>query len=165
MKASHNQRRNIEVDFTFRVRPEPLPAELRPGWRIMLLLLMISRCGHGGAMSLKKAHLVCSASRSEDNRNMLLRMLVGDRQLDDVAVRFDPSLNRAIDYAIAERLVLALVRSGTCVLKITPEGDRMVKALLETSDCMQVEKSFAEELRGKLSNEKVEEILNWETNR
>ena len=115
-------------------------------------------------MSLKKSHLICSAASSGESRELLLRMLSGDRHLDDIPLRIDPSLNRAIDYAIAEKLVAAEVRSNTFVLKLLPAGNEIVQRLQSDADCMAREKEFAELLRGKLPNEKVEEILSWETN-
>ncbi|MCF7732256.1 MAG: hypothetical protein K9N23_11235 [Akkermansiaceae bacterium] len=165
MNSAHfNRRKAIHADFTFTVRSEPIPGELRPEWRITLILLMISKCGWGGSMSLKKSHLVCSAASSAESRELLLRMLNGDRHLDDIPLRIDPSLNRAIDYAIAEKLVAAEVRSNTFVLKLLPKGIEIVSRLQSETECMSKEKEFAELLRGKVPNDKVEEILNWETN-
>ena len=158
-----NRRRDIQLDFTFTVRSEPIPAELRPEWRISLLLLMLLRAGWGGSMSLKKAHVLSSAVRTVEARERLLRMLDGNRYLDDVPVRIDPSLNRAIDYAIAEKVIVAEVRSNTCVLKLRPSGEAIARQIYAADDCMQVEKEFADRLRGNLTNEKVDELLNWET--
>jgi len=158
-----NRRRDIQLDFTFTVRSEPIPAELRPEWRISLLLLMLHRAGRGGSMSLKKAHVLSSAVRTLEARERLLRMLDGNRYLDDVPVRIDPSLNRAIDYAIAEKVIVAEVRSNTCVLKLLPSGEAIARQVYAAADCMQIEKDFADRLRGNLTNEKVDELLNWET--
>ncbi len=160
---NHNRRTGIKAAFSFTVRSEPLPAELRPAWRIALLLLMLRRVGRSGAMSLKKAHLVCSGASSKASRERLLRLLNGNRHLEDVPLRIDPSLNRAIDYAIAERLIAAHVRSETCVLELLPSGTKFVEALMSESECLVEEKLFAESLRGNVPNERVEEILNWET--
>ena len=115
-------------------------------------------------MPLKKSHLLCSGASSAESRELLVRMLNGDRHLDDIPLRIDPSLNRAIDYAIAEKLVAAEVRSNTFVLKLLPKGIEIVRCLQNDADCMVKEKEFADLLRGKVPNEKVEEILNWETN-
>jgi hypothetical protein len=94
---------------------------------------------------------------------MLLRLLSGERYLDDVPVRIDPALNRAIEYAIAEKVVEAHARNNTLVLALTEAGKEFAREIIATPDCMEAEKEFAEQLRGKLPNEKVEEILDWET--
>ena len=158
-----NRRREILHDFVFTVRAEPIPAELRPEWRISLLLLMLLRVGRGGSMPLKKAHVLCSGARTGESRGRLLRMLEGHRYLDDIPVRIDPSLNRAIDYAIAEKLIIAEVRSNTCVLKLLPNGEAIAQKIYADDGCMDVEKQFADRLRGQLTNEKMDELLNWET--
>lgn len=163
MASRRNRRRDINLDFTFTVRSEPIPAELRPEWRISLLLLLLLRAGRGGSMSLKKAHVLSSAIRTAEARERLLRMLDGNRYLDDVPVRVDPSLNRAIDYAIAEKVIVTEVRSNTCILKLLPSGEAIATQVYAASDCMQIEKEFANRLRGNLTNEKVDELLNWET--
>lgn len=123
---------------------------------------MLKRVGRAGAMSLKKAHLVCSGASSKESRERLLRLLNGNRHLEDVPLRIDPSLNRAIDYAIAEQLVAAHVRSDTCVLELLPTGFKFAEALMNDPTCLIEEKIFAEALRGNVPNERVEEILNWE---
>lgn len=113
-------------------------------------------------MSLKKAHVLSSAVRSVEGRERLTRMLRGDRHLDDIPVRIDPSLNRAIDYAVAEKVLTAEVRSNTCVLKLLPAGKAIAQMVYDNDDCMQTEKEFADSIRGNLTNEKVDELLNWE---
>lgn len=124
---------------------------------------MLKRVGRNGAMSLKKAHLVCSGASSRDSRERLIRLLAGNRHLEDVPLRIDPSLNRAIDYAIAEKLITTHIRSDTCVLQLLPDGEVFVEMLMEASECLAEEKRFAEVLRGNIPNARVEEILNWET--
>lgn len=164
MRLEHfNRRCDIRADFTFTVRAEPLPGDLRPDWRIALILIMIMGCGWRGSMALKKLHLVCSAASSAPSRGLLLRMLDGVRNLDDVPLRIDPSLNRAIDYAIAEGLLAASVKSKTLSLEVLPHGKEFYDKVMAAIDCMEQEKRFADQLRGRLSSEKVEEILNWET--
>ncbi|GEP45107.1 hypothetical protein BGE01nite_43980 [Brevifollis gellanilyticus] len=78
-------------------------------------------------------------------------------------MRIDPSLNRAIEYAIAEKLISAHVRSETCVLQLEPGGLALASQIIADTDCMVEEQAFAEALRGqRVTNDRVEQLLNWE---
>lgn len=154
-------RKQIHRDFIFVLRAEPIPAELRPDWRIALITIMLRKCGWAGSAPLRKLHLICSASLNEESRSMLLRILDGERNSEDVPIRVDPSLNRAVEYAVAEQLVEARVSSDTFVLKLLSKGIELADKILAETDCMEVEKSFANAIKGRLPNAKVDEILNW----
>lgn len=71
MRKARNLRKSIHRDFIFTLRANPIPGDLRPEWRITVLLLMILRVGHGGSLSLKKAHLLNWAVRSHQARTRL----------------------------------------------------------------------------------------------
>ena len=108
MKLAPNNQKlldSIRADFVFHLRPVALPADLRPEWRISVLIMAMSKCGRAGKMSLKKAHVVNWAVRDQSTRDTFLRMISGNRQLEDVVVRFDPAFNRALDLAAGEGLV------------------------------------------------------------
>jgi len=72
-----------------------------------------------------------------------------------IIVRFDPVVNRAIKYAIADNLIEQL-KNGT--FKLTENGKKLIKKV-EKEDIMAREKKFLDELGSKLSNEKVERLM------
>jgi len=156
-------RDQLERNFTFRLRPEPLPGDLRPAWRISVILLMLLRCGWGGKMSLKKAHILNWAVLTNETRNTLVRMVDGDRQLSDVPVRFDPALNRALDFARAEGLIHIDKTTKGSVVILHSKGEELARTIYDETDCLDIEKGFFDLLRKKLPEDKVEELLDWET--
>jgi hypothetical protein len=87
---------SIRAAFVFRSQPAAVPADLRPEWKIAVLILGLSKSGWAGKMSLKKAHVLNWAVRDDSSRELFLRMMEGDRRLEDIPVRFDPSFNRAL---------------------------------------------------------------------
>lgn len=153
----------LQHRFTFRLRPEPVPGDLRTEWRMSVILLMLLRCGHAGKMSVKKAHLLNWAVLSLETRRTLLRMLEGTRQLTDIPVRFDPALNRALDFSRAEALLYIEEKTTGSIVRLLPKGEELAKGLYREPDCLETEKAFFNLLRGKLSEEKVAELLTWET--
>ena len=63
----------------------------------------------------------------------------GERRIDSVIVRYEPSLNKAIDYAVGEKLV-SLTKNGRIVLV---QRGRQFAGKIETEEgCMREEKDF-----------------------
>lgn len=153
----------IHGEFNFRLRAEALPGDLRPEWRIAVILVMVLRCGRAGKMSLKKAHLLDWAVRTATARGTLSRMVQGQRELSDVPVRFDPALNRALDFARGEKLVHIDKKTTGSLIRLLPAGELMAENIYKEPDCLEVEKAFFNSLRGKLPEDKVTELLDWET--
>lgn len=156
-------RDQLERSFTFRLRPKTVPGDLRPEWRICVILLMLLRCGRGGKMSLKKAHILNWGVLTLDSRKTLIRMVDGQRELSDVPVRFDPALNRAIDFARAEGLLHIDKKTTGSVVVLHPKGQALAQTIYDEDNCLDVEKGFFDLLRKKLPEERVEELLEWET--
>jgi hypothetical protein len=154
----------IKAQFLFRVRPTALPAELRPDWRIPVLVLALSKCGWGGRMSLKKAHVLNWAARDETNREVFLRMMRGERRLDDVVVRFDPSFNRALDFAVGESLVSVERKTTGLVIQLLDSGRSLSGAVAKREDCLVKEKAFFDRVK-RIPEHQIQELLDWETSR
>src|SRR4051812_18459426 len=95
----------LEEPFTFRRRPTPISAAMRPLRRIALLVLMLDKC-QGGKASHEQLHVLNWALRNSESQHSLVEFLRGDGHPDKPIVRFDPSLDRATLFAEAEGLVL-----------------------------------------------------------
>ena len=162
MNTLCNLRSEIERDFVFRLRAEPIPGDLRPVWRIAMLVLMLLRAGHGRGMSLKKALILNWGVRTAETREALLRMIEGRRRLEDIPVRFDPALNRALHYAAAEGLVNIESKTTGSVISMQSAGEIIANLIYKTRDCMETEKAFFDRVRGRMPETKVKELLDWE---
>jgi hypothetical protein len=156
-------RKSIKRNATFRLRAAPIPGDLRPIWRVSIILLMVFRAGHGGSISLKKAHILNWAVRTKQGEAILLRMISGERHLQDIPVRFDPALNRAIDFARGEGLLSVEARTTGSVLALTEVGKNLADKLYDDESCFPSEKQFFDSVRGQLPAPKVTELLEWET--
>ena len=149
----------LGVPFMFKRRPVPVPGDLRASWKVFLVLGILHRCCRGSRSSLKRLHVLNWAVRSPDNLRALVAALEGELDPTTVLVRFDPSLNRAIDLARGYGLVES-PRGDRVVLTAT--GMRAVAALSKAD-------GLAEELEGlteighRLSEGRADEILRWYT--
>src|SRR5713226_9500909 len=89
----------LERPFGFGERPVPTPAEYRPKWRTALVVLLVGAC-HGKRASWNQLHMLNWAARSKETRAAFERLRAGEARLEDAIVRYDPSLDRAIDLAL-----------------------------------------------------------------
>src|SRR5947209_6297674 len=94
----------LDREFTFKHRPTPLACDLRPEWRLHLLVLLVDHCWAGRA-SIQQLEVLDWAIRTQQTREALLQFIDGERTPNQTIVRYDPSLNRAVDFAFAEDLL------------------------------------------------------------
>lgn len=83
---------NLDIPFVFKRRPAPVPGDLRPAWRIALILLILFQSRQKKA-SLRKLHVISWAARSPINRAALIRYSKNDIPKDQIIPRVEPSLN------------------------------------------------------------------------
>jgi hypothetical protein len=119
----------LDRPFTFQERAVPMPAEYRPRWRTSLLVLLLGAC-HGARASWHQLHFLSWTSRSTANQEAFLRWKNGEPRLDDALIRYDPSLDRAIDLALFDGLIER--RTGD-VLALTAHGKQVLKELKHAS--------------------------------
>jgi hypothetical protein len=117
--------------FTFRRRPTSVPPDIRPEWRIPLLLLMVGRC-RGQIATREQLHVLNSAVLSVGSRKSLLAALDGRLAPRSPALQLEPAFDRAIDRAIGLGL-LATNTSGR--LELTRLG-RSVADTLDADEAL-----------------------------
>jgi len=144
----------LDVPFDFTERPSPIPATLRPSWRITSLLLCLAQC-RGGKANRKQLHVLNWAARNADAQRIFLKVLNGTVSPDEAIVRFDPVLDRAVHFAVGEQLVF---QSGD-QLVMRPKGERLVKAVMQDRECMTAEKLFLKAIGRKLTQVQVEALI------
>lgn len=136
--------RNIEIpelktEFLFRRRPVAIPGDLRPAWKIGLLVLLLNSCCKNGRTSLARLHVLSWGIRTIENRRNLKTAITGNLSPDSLIVRFDPFLNRALDFAIGEGLVR---REEGSKIEITPKGRKLAEELTQVAAAYKDEKQF-----------------------
>jgi hypothetical protein len=156
MKSDLSFFQKLDVPFRFNQRPSPVPGELRLTWGIALLLLIVFY-SRGKKTSLQKLHVLNWAVRSEGNRREFRAVLNREKSTFNFIPRVEPSVNRAIQFAIAEKLVI--VDQGRR-LTLTPKGLAAAREV-NGSDTFVAEKSFLEAIRAAATEKRMEELLNW----
>lgn len=145
----------LDTPFIFGDRPESIPGDMRPVWRVGLILLLLRMSSRGNKSSIGRIHLLNWAIRSRDNQRVLIDVIEFQLQLDSVIVRIEPSLNRAADFAHGEKLIRKI---GGDRLELTMLGTQRADELISDSSVYVAEKTFLAEL-GKKLTERIVNIL------
>ena len=100
-----------------------------------------------------KLHIISNALNTKRYMKALEDYV--NEKMGFMLVRFDPAVNRALKYAIADNLIIQL-KNGT--FKLSGNGKDFVKKI-ESEDLLFEEKIFLNRLGLGLTNEKVERLM------
>jgi hypothetical protein len=150
---------SLRVPFRFERRPLPLPPDMRPWWRVVVLTLILEKC-HGSRADIEQLHVLNEALRSREGSSAFLRALSGDQDANDPLVRYDVSLTRAIDLAVG--LGLAEWRHGAR-LHLSTRGREFVTSIESHEGLFRDVKSVLREIPGKVSSALIARMLGRRT--
>lgn len=142
------------TDIVFDAKPDAVPYNYRISYKVTQLCLIMQICGRGDVCSLIKLHMISFALISQENMRKLLEFTDGTGTAP--IVRFDPSVNRALTYAIAYGLV---EQQQNAKYKLTERGHRLAEQIKLAGDLMVIEISNLNTLAKKLTETKVNEIV------
>ena len=147
---------SIGVQFTFNRRPEPVPGEFRPRWKIAVILLSLRLCGRGSTFkaSIGKLKILSWASRNSASQLALFRFLDNHPQPDDVLLRHEPVLVRALNLAAGMGLVS---RSGD-IISLTEMGASLADSIKSDSELLIDEKRFFSAVAKRLTEGKTNQL-------
>lgn len=141
-------------DIIFDAKPDAVPYNYRISYKVAQLCLIMRICGRGDVCSLIKLHMISYALISRDNMKKLVEFVTGTGSTP--VVRFDPSVNRALAYAIGYGLI---DRQPTAKYKLTERGKQLAEQIKAVGDLMVVEINDLNSLAKKLTESKVEEMV------
>jgi len=89
--------------LSFAKRPISIPADYRPNYKIAQICLVLKYACIGNKSGLLKLHLFSWAFKQIENRNALLRFVESDFKSEFSVWGIEPTLNRALHIAAAEK--------------------------------------------------------------
>jgi len=141
-------------EIIFDSKPDAVPYNYRISYKIAQVCLIIAKsCDKRSGCSLVKMHIISNALNTKECMKALEEYV--NEKTSFMLVRFDPAVNRAIKYAMADKLIVQL-KNGA--FKLTDTGKEFIKRI-EKEDIMQEEKRFLIKLGIKLTNEKIERLM------
>lgn len=141
--------------FTFKRRPTSVPPDIRPEWRLPLLLLMVQSCRNQVA-SREQLHVLNSAVLNAGSRRALLAALGGQLAPRSPALQLEPAFDRAIDRALGLGLVAANPQGR---ITLTELGRSIVDAVDSDTELFAAERELLDSLPRSLSQTAVRNAL------
>ncbi|WP_405589912.1 hypothetical protein [Streptomyces sp. NBC_01190] len=148
---------STEANITFTQRPDPIPGDLRIGWRLSALAIVLDKC-RGGTANPEQIHLLIWALRSSSSREMIQRWISGERMPDDFAVRYDPALSRTISIAVASGLA---ERRPNQSIALTSQGSALARTVWSDREVLREEKGLLSSLPGKITQKAIRDLMSW----
>lgn len=157
------------IDFPFQAidkmmfspRPQPLPASLRPIYRIALIILVLMINCRANTASLFKLQffnwLLKSPSLQESIDEMLVHKTIFTLEL----IHLDPMVNLALNYAFADNLISITSASGNNPkYMLTDKGHEFGNLILQDKgSVLDSECEFLERIGSKISEVKLRNEL------
>lgn len=141
--------------MTFSRRPTSVPPDIRPEWRLPLLLLLVHQCRAKQA-SREQLHVLNSAVLNAGSRVALTAALSGRLAPQVPMVQYEPALDRAIDRCIG----LGLLRMNTTArIQLTESGQAVVDALESNTELFTREREFLSVLPNAISQATIRRAL------
>lgn len=128
--------------FTYTARPDPIPGDLRMSWGIAVLILILFY-SRAKKSNFHKLQFLAHSVRLPEGREEVRGLLSGVYGPADVSVRVEPSLNRAVAFACALKLVR--VDRGTSI-SLTDKGIKVANEILDEQESFVNEKKFLKEV-------------------
>ncbi|PGY12024.1 hypothetical protein [Bacillus cereus] len=137
-------------------RPSAVPYNFRITYKIAQILLIIFTSTGKRACSLKIIHILSmSLSSLEEQRK--LKNYLKKRESINFLIRFDPIVDRAINFAIAESLLL---KQKNGKIKLTKKGLEFVEEVKKSNELFIFEKHFLNEVGAKINESTFTHIMN-----
>lgn len=134
--------------FSYTARPDPVPGDLRMSWGISVLVLALF-FSRAKKSNFQKLQFMIHAVRLPEGRDEVRGLLLGMYRPNEVSVRVEPSLNRAV--AMAHALKLVTIAKGTTI-SLTDAGKRIAEDIAKGNDTLMEEIAFLQEVAPRITD-------------
>lgn len=145
----------LSDEIIFDSKPEAVPYNYRISYKLSQLCLIIASCciGRSGC-SLVKLHIISNALNTKEY-SQLLEDYISEKSTYMI-IRFDPSVNRAIKFAVADNLICQ-IKNGS--FRLTEKGKQLIKEINRDETLLVNEKQYLSGVSKKLTNEIIEKLM------
>lgn len=144
----------LKNGIIFDAKPDAVPYNYRISYKVSIICLLIYKCCGRRGCSLIKMHIIASALADNRFYEKLIKFLNSHLQYEFI-VRFDPALNRALEYALADELI---VQQGNGTYKLSAKGKELAKMIADDKEVLENEKTILEDISLNLSEDRIKEI-------
>lgn len=142
-------------EIVFDAKPDAVPYNYRISYKLGQICLIIgSSCSGRSGCSFVKLHIISSALNTRKYMEDLMKYI--DGRTSYTLVRFDPAVNRAVKFALADKLISQL-KNGS--LKLTDKGKTLLNQIKDDNNLMIREKEYLAKIGNRLTEKKIENLM------
>lgn len=148
---------NDLTKVTFTDRPKIAPIDLRYFRKVAIIVLVLKLASRGEKSSVLRVHFFNWALASEINRELSLKYIADMRIIRSNIIPFDPVIQRAIEYAIADGFIRLSSNAKLC---LGLKGENLVNRILADGEIFNIEKDYLYSIgKVKAPEAKIESII------
>lgn len=137
-------------------RPIAVPFNYRPIYKVTeILLILLKSCEPRKGCSIEKLHIISNVIKNNDELKELEEFIHGNNNVL-LIIRYDPVINRAIKYAVAEKLIKIQKNQ---LMRLTTEGKKIANEVDRDNDIFVREKEILSKISVNLTEEKINALL------
>ena len=140
--------------ISFAKRPIPIPPDYRPMFKLSQIVLILGLCCRSNKATLLKLHLFAWALKSIENSTLLAEWVDANFSTELAVWGIEPTLNRAIQYALAENIC---ERQGTSIA-LTDKGLCLLEKIKSDSELLLAEKTLLYHIGKRISDIKINQL-------
>lgn len=141
-------------DIEFSQRPDPVPYNYRISYKVAQICLILDLAVKKGGCSFQLIQIVATALTTDFDM-IQLKLFIDGKMPDYSIIKYDPAVNYALQFAIAERLI---VQQNNGKLKLTEIGKHFCKSIMEDNSLLIEEKKSLTALRGKITENAIQDL-------
>jgi hypothetical protein len=103
-----------------------------------------------GGCSSAKIHMINVAIGDKEVQGDIIKLVEGRYLMSSIPLRFDPSVNRALNYALSDELIFRQVNGN---FRLTTKGKALVEKIKGDNNLLVVEKMYLNSLKYSLTEE------------
>jgi hypothetical protein len=140
-------------------RPIAVPYNYRIMYKLAQMVLIFGNCCGNKGCSMQKLQMISLGLSAKDEMDNLLAYVNGTNQYP--VIRFDPSVNRAILFGLAEQIVL---RQANGLFRLTAKGKTFLDEITGDNQLLILEKDSLRQLTTRLTEDMIKNIMaDWRT--
>jgi hypothetical protein len=125
--------------ITFTRRKLPVSPEYRPVTKVAQIVLILFMASRGKSANLLKFQLLNWAFKLPEREKILLE-LIQDPLITPPFISMDPSVNRALQFSVADKLITFGHTTGKFTL--SSKGEEFAKAIVKEADVLTSERNL-----------------------
>ena len=141
-------------DIEFTKRPDPVPYNYRISYKVAQICLILDLAVKKGGCSFQMIQIVATALTSDFDM-VQLKLFIDGKMPDYSIIKYDPAVNYALQYALAERLI---THQNNGKLKLTESGKHFFFFFMEDNTLLIEEKKSLTALCGKITENALQDL-------